>query len=282
MHSEPSDSDSDAGVANARNATGVADRGIASRSNDDAAPASESDVNPDTEDASVDLDLQQDGEVPSREDFSQVSFDELQKLQGKIGTRRFREMMSATASQTNRKRFKRENKNRPMEISSKRPARFLRQVIPVKKKIHRDPRFDDLSGTYNEAFFKNAYSFIGELKCKEKEKVQKQLKKEHDPAKKAKLSHLLLKMEEQEKREAEKDKRATRDRELKKEQIARVRGGKQPFFLKKSDKKVLELAEKYKKLKETGSLEKYMTKKRKKNASRDRKLLPTHVRELDT
>ena len=38
--------------------------------------------------------------------------------------------------------------------------------------------------------------------------------------------------------------------------------------------KKLELAEKYSKLKKSGKLEKFLTKKRRKNASRDRKALP--------
>jgi len=54
-----------------------------------------------------------------------------------------------------------------------------------------------------------------------------------------------------------------------------VKGGKKPFFLKKSEKKRLELVQRYEDLKATGGLEKAMAKKRKKNASKDHRYLPS-------
>ena len=44
------------------------------------------------------------------------------------------------------------------------------------------------------------------------------------------------------------------------------------FFL--ADKKKLELAEKYKELNKSGKVDKYLSKKRKKNAAKERKKLP--------
>ncbi len=55
---------------------------------------------------------------------------------------------------------------------------------------------------------------------------------------------------------------------------AAVGGGKAPFYLKKSEKRRLELLAKYESLKESGGLEKYMAKRRKKNASKDHRYLP--------
>ena len=47
------------------------------------------------------------------------------------------------------------------------------------------------------------------------------------------------------------------------------------YFLQFSaDKKKLDLAEKFKELKKSGKVEKYMQKKRKKNASKEKKKLP--------
>jgi ribosomal RNA-processing protein 36 len=54
-----------------------------------------------------------------------------------------------------------------------------------------------------------------------------------------------------------------------------VAHGKKPYFLKKSEKKKLELLAKYEELKSSGRLEKYMAKRRKKNAAKDHRYLPT-------
>ena len=88
-----------------------------------------------------------------------------------------------------------------MEISAKKPAPFLRQVVSVKKQVSeeilvyvdcvfnivssfmellvlclcfvlqtlRDPRFDDLSGEYKADIFESTYKFINDIKKKEKE-----------------------------------------------------------------------------------------------------------------
>lgn len=52
-------------------------------------------------------------------------------------------------------------------------------------------------------------------------------------------------------------------------------------FLLKAEKKKLELAEKYKRLKSSGKLEKYLKRKGKKMASKERKKMP-HRRGLET
>ena len=54
-----------------------------------------------------------------------------------------------------------------------------------------------------------------------------------------------------------------------------VKGGKKPFFLKKSEKKKQELIRKYQELKASGGLEKAMAKRRRKNAAKDHRLVPS-------
>ena len=58
------------------------------------------------------------------------------------------------------------------------------------------------------------------------------------------------------------------------EQKAAVAAGKKPFYLKKSEKRKRELVAKYEELKASGQLDKYMEKRRRKNASTDHKWLP--------
>ena len=54
-----------------------------------------------------------------------------------------------------------------------------------------------------------------------------------------------------------------------------VKEGKKRFFLKKSEKKKQELIQKYQELKSTGRLQKAIEKKRKKNAQKDRRYMPS-------
>lgn len=58
-----------------------------------------------------------------------------------------------------------------------------------------------------------------------------------------------------------------------------VKAGKKPFYQKQSDKRKAEMLRKYNELEATGQLEKFMAKRRKKNAAKDHRLLPSKRRE---
>ncbi|XP_064623034.1 ribosomal RNA processing protein 36 homolog [Lineus longissimus] len=211
-----------------------------------------------------------------RKEIANMPFDELQKLRERVGSKVYYQALFGKGNhETGKKRiFKRANKNRPMEMSSKAPVRRYRQMQAKKAKVTRDPRFDDLSGTYNENLFKRSYGFIDDIKAKEKEKIQKKLKKEKDPDKVVNMKYLVNRMTQQEKSDKEKERKSQQSREIKKKEKALVQEGKTPFYLKKSEKKKFELAEKFRELKKSGKLEKYLNRKRKKTASKDRKHLP--------
>ncbi|KAL8185225.1 UNVERIFIED_CONTAM: hypothetical protein K2H54_043446 [Gekko kuhli] len=164
---------------------------------------------------------------------------------------------------------------RPLELSAKKPAPFLRQVVPVKKKVSRDPRFDDLSGEYNPEVFEKTYAFLNDLRKNEKEVVQKQLKKCRNVDQQNKLQQLLKRMTQQEDAHKKREKEREKDLAWKKQQRELAKQGKKPFYLKKSDKQKLELAEKYKELKKSGKLENFLSKKRKRNAAKDKRKLPS-------
>ncbi|XP_046557875.1 ribosomal RNA processing protein 36 homolog [Haliotis rubra] len=213
-----------------------------------------------------------------REELSHMSFEELQKLRDRLGVKVYKQVMRGEGKShhlsTSKKSFTRENKNRPAEASSKKPVSIYREVISVKKKVTRDPRFDDLSGKYNEAIFKSSYAFLDDVKQREKEKLAKQLKKTKNDQKKKELQYLINRMEQQASADKQKQKRKELEKDWKKKELGRVVEGKNPYFLKKGDLRKLELAERFKELKKTGKLDKYMGKKRKKNASKEKKKLP--------
>lgn len=76
--------------------------------------------------------------------MSNLTFEELQKLKEKIGAKVYKEaIFGANKTKDEKPRvFKRENKNRPREMSSKKPVSMIRSdVVSVKKKKElRDPR----------------------------------------------------------------------------------------------------------------------------------------------
>lgn len=79
-----------------------------------------------------------------RAELSNLSFEELQKLKERIGAKVYNEAIFGTKPIQNKqnviKTFKRENKNRPREMSSKVPVSMIRSEDKVRRKEIRDPR----------------------------------------------------------------------------------------------------------------------------------------------
>ncbi|KAF9611734.1 hypothetical protein IFM89_034917 [Coptis chinensis] len=136
-------------------------------------------------------DLEIEREIENK--LAHVSFEELQKAR----SNGFHAMHQKIKEE---KMGGRVNKNRPMEISSKKPVGRFREVIQVPKQVIRDPRFESLCGNLDtdwmlELFglsffnaitrtfwFKRRYSFIYEAELPaEKEELKKLLKKSNDP-----------------------------------------------------------------------------------------------------
>ncbi|OAD60368.1 Ribosomal RNA processing protein 36 like protein [Eufriesea mexicana] len=110
-----------------------------------------------------------------RAELSQISFEDLQKLKEKLGVKVYKETLFGPRK-VKQVDFKRENKNRPRELSAKKPISRFREVIQVKKNIPRDPRFDSLCGTFDKKRFNKAYSFLSDVKKNDLEKLKKKLK----------------------------------------------------------------------------------------------------------
>uniref|UniRef100_K7F2R7 rRNA biogenesis protein RRP36 n=1 Tax=Pelodiscus sinensis TaxID=13735 RepID=K7F2R7_PELSI len=212
--------------------------------------------------------------------LSLMSFEELLQLRSSIGIKAYQQMTSGKkpSNYTKPRTRLQPSKQGPLEISAKKRVPFLRQVVSVKKTVQRDPRFDDLSGEYDPAVFEKTYSFLDTLKKREKEIVQKQLKKSKNVEQREKLQQLLKRMTQQE--EAQKEQQRQREKELvlKRERREQALQGRKPFYLKKSEKWKMELAEKYKALKGKGKLESFLGKKRKRNAIKDKRRLPFRKR----
>nr|GEY59923.1 ribosomal RNA processing protein 36 homolog [Tanacetum cinerariifolium] len=170
---------------------------------------------------------------------------------------------------------KRENKNRPMEISTKKPVGRFREVIQAPKKVIRDPRFESLCGTYDEDGHKKRYNFLYENQLPtEKERLKNQMKKAKDPEDVSGLKEQVAWIDKQLKSSSTKHK----DKEFlvkhKKKEREAAKQGKQPYYLKKSEIRKQELVEKFKELKASGKLASFIEKKRRKNAAKDHRFMP--------
>ncbi|XP_057595460.1 ribosomal RNA processing protein 36 homolog [Hippopotamus amphibius kiboko] len=214
-----------------------------------------------------------------RKGTSQMSFEELLELQSQVGTKTYKQLVTGTSTKKQNSQAPVQkacvaDKHRPMEMSAKVRVPFLRQVVPISKKVARDPRFDDLSGEYNPEVFDKTYQFLNDIRAREKELVKKQLKKRRSGEEHERLQQLLQRMEQQEMAQQERKRQQELRLALKQERRAEARRGHRPYFLKKSEQRQLVLAEKFKELKRSKKLESFLSRKRRRNAGKDRRHLP--------
>ena len=90
-----------------------------------------------------------------QEELSALSFEELQKLKEKLGSKKFNQTLRGKAEtrgepEKKEQNFKRANKNRPREMSSKCRKLESKVAIQVPKVFKNDPRFDSLCGEFHE------------------------------------------------------------------------------------------------------------------------------------
>ncbi|XP_069879812.1 ribosomal RNA processing protein 36 homolog isoform X1 [Dipodomys merriami] len=208
--------------------------------------------------------------------MSDLSFEELLELQNQVGTKAYKQLVAgkSTEKQGSRQSSCVADKHKPLEMSAKVRVPYLRQVVPVSKKVARDPRFDDLSGEYNTEVFDKTYQFLDEIRAKEKQLVKKQLKKHRSGEQHEKLQQLLQRMEQQEMLQQERKRQQALHLAQKQERRALAQQGHRPYFMKKSEQRQLALAEKFKELKRSKKLENFLSRKRRRNAGKDKRHLP--------
>ncbi|KAJ8327100.1 rRNA biogenesis protein rrp36 [Batrachochytrium dendrobatidis] len=177
------------------------------------------------------------------------------------------------------KKQKRENKNMPAEITSKRPVTRKRRVVEVSKKAVRDPRFEAYTGELNEGLFKRSYGFIDDYERSEIAMLKDEIKNEPNSERRAQLQKTMTSKVSRLSTNEIKEKTQKLKREWRKTESAKVQQGKTPFFLKNSELKRRQLVDKFKSLTEKGmDLDKVLEKRRKKNASREHRHIPSQRR----
>nr|CAG4635087.1 EOG090X0E8U [Alona affinis] len=212
-----------------------------------------------------------------RQELSNLSFEELQKLKEKIGSKKFNNTLLAGGKKKSEpvvREFKRANPNRPREMSSKSRKIEVKQAIQVPKVFKNDPRFDNLCGEFHEKKFHRNYEFVNKMKEEEVAKLKEEIKEEANPRRVEKMKYLIQRMENQiraEKKRKEEEEKEAAERQT---TIEALKQGINPHFASKSMRKEKEMKDKFEHLKKDGRLDQYMAKKRKHNAQRDRKSMP--------
>lgn len=197
---------------------------------------------------------------------------------------------------------KKKSKHRPTEVSSKR-ADFFRRGAPalnengvgVEIGANRykpiDPRVSNLTGHFNEEQFQKNYAFLEEMRNQEIGQTRKRIeayKTKGSRGKRlrrklgidcsspsgmeeeeARLKALIQERSSLERRKIERLAKQTVKRKVREDVESGLRGA---YFLKRKEKKLLEMEEKFKELQKRGgkkAVEKILAKKRQKNKSRD-------------
>eukprot|EP00793_Prasinoderma_coloniale_P005661 PRCOL_00004135-RA len=204
------------------------------------------------------------------------------KRDGRTSARKVPAWLAAKREREAREKIgARANKNRPQEVSSKARVPMLREIeglAPAKPKS-KDPRFDASMGAFNDRVFRKQYGFVFDEKmAEERDALKQQVKRTHGAARKEQLKRLVASLEAKVADHQKRRRDAALEDESRRRQRERARGGRGPYFEKKSDRKKRELVDKYESLKKSGQLEKFMAKRRRKVAAKDRTLMPTASR----
>lgn len=215
-----------------------------------------------------------------RESLSTLSFEELINLKEKLGSKVYNETVYGTKAKhtENPQGLKRVNKNRPREISSKRPCQIkalvangINSLPKAKKNSPRDPRFDPICGEFNKEIFKKNYIFVNKIREKEKKQLEKEYKHCTDPQRKTTIKLLIQRIQNQLREEQNSNKKEQKEENERKQIKEQLKHGEKPMFKKKSVKKLEDLVEKYEELKKSNNLQKHIQKRAKKLKMRDKK-----------
>ena len=145
--------------------------------------------------------------------------------------------------------------------------------MPTHKVVHRDPRFERLSGPLDAEKAKKNYSFLQSYRDDEINELKGNIPKTKDPEVTERLKRALLSMESRKKTQQMKDQQQEVLSKHRKEEKEAVRQGKKPFYLKRAEQKQLALVERFNGMKGK-QVEKTIERRRKKMAGKERKKLP--------
>ncbi|KAF7957585.1 hypothetical protein EAE96_003159 [Botrytis aclada] len=177
------------------------------------------------------------------------------------------------AGKKDQRDFTRSSKNAPTEISSKKAVSRRREVVPVKKREIRDPRFEPTNGPVDMQKIEKNYDFLVDYREDEMKKLKETIRKTKDEDEKEKLKRELLRMESRKKTDARKRKAREVLDKHRKEEKQLVKEGKTPYYLKKAEQKKRVLLDTFGELKGR-QLDRVIERRRKKVEGKEKKNMP--------
>lgn len=180
---------------------------------------------------------------------------------------------------------KRSSKHAPTEVTARRAVTRKREVVPVQKVQARDPRFGPLGGgaghtnaALQEKAQRENYAFLEKYRDDEMAALRAEIKKTKNPAAKERLQRSLMSMQSRRQAQQRKDAERAVVEEHRRAEKERVKQGKTPFYLKKSEQKKQLLVDRFAAMKKK-DVDKTIEKKRKKLAAKERRELPMERRQ---
>lgn len=210
-----------------------------------------------------------------------MPFEDLIKLKQKLGMKVYNSTVLGVEKRAKKiipeeRTFKRENKNRPREMTSKKPVPLIPQRKKQKKvlaAVHRDPRFDPKCGDFDRDEFKERFNFVSEMKAQEATQLKEDLKAVKNPEERAQMKLLAQRLENQAREDQQRKEAKQKKLAAQKEAEANRAVGKTVVYENQKKRKIQDLVQRFRELKETGKLQKHIEKRRKKNTAKDRKKL---------
>ncbi|KAJ2158692.1 rRNA biogenesis protein rrp36 [Coemansia sp. RSA 552] len=178
-------------------------------------------------------------------------------------------------------KLRRDSKKMPTMMSSKRAVGRFRQVVDMPAAKTRDPRFDSLSGHFNEDLFEKSYGFLDEQRRQEMGDLRRRAKELRDsnPNQAQRIQRALGTMQSQEAARQQKKRTQELKRKHRRLETEAVRQGKKPYFLGRRELREMDAAQKFNKLKDSSKLDRFLEKRRKRNASKDHRRMPSERRD---
>ncbi|KAK3169446.1 hypothetical protein OEA41_008829 [Lepraria neglecta] len=187
------------------------------------------------------------------------------------------EALERKAGKKDTRDFTRISKHAPTELSSKKAVSRKRSVVPTKKLDVRDPRFEPLTGPFDEQKTKKNYAFLDTYRDSEMSELKAAIRKTKDAEAKEKLKRAFLSMESRKKAQERKDQEQEVLRKHRREEKGKIEKGKKPFYLKGSEQKKLALEERFRGMK-TKQVDRVIERRRKKMAQKERRSMPDERR----
>lgn len=154
-----------------------------------------------------------------------------------MGSKLYNRTVFGSSSNKTKSSFKRANKNRPREMSSKRKAYLQQQKSnnSVKKNnvIPKDPRFDPACGSFDKQTFKTNYKFINDLRKNEISQLEKELQETKIVERKNAIKFELQRLNNQIREEEKNEKAHLQEFEEKKVIREKLKKGEKAVYKKK-------------------------------------------------